>query len=252
VTSPAPAIRSLAALLRVELLLATRRAENVLVTIVIPTAVLAFFASTAVLPIPGRAVDVLLPGSIALGLLASGLVSLGIATGYERGYGVLKRLGGAPIPRWTVLAAKVAGIAAVELLQVALLVGMATAVLDWRPGSPAAPLVAVAGLALGTVTFSGLGLAMAGALRPEATLAVANGAFIALLLVGGIVLPIDHLAEPLRSVADILPTAPLVELLGIGLGTGPAAGGDPVAPLALLAGWAAASSALAVRAFRWE
>lgn len=251
-TAPAPALRSLGALLRVELVLTARRAENVLVTIVIPAAVLAFFASTAVLPIPGRAVDVLVPGSIALGVVAAGLVSLGIATGYERAYGVLKRLGGAPIPRWTVLGAKIAALAVVEAVQVALLAGVAAGAFGWRPGPEAAPPVAVAGLALGTVAFASLGLAMAGALRAEATLAVANGLFVGLLLVGGIVLPIDHLAEPLRSVAAILPSAPLAEALAIGLGSGPAAGGDATGPLTLLAAWAAGSAALAVRAFRWE
>jgi ABC-2 type transport system permease protein len=251
-TRSAPLLRSLVALLRIELLLTSRRAENVLVTIVIPVAVLAFFASTAVLPIPGRAVDALLPGTIALGIVASALVGLGIVTGYERSYGVLKRLGGAPIPRWTVLAAKVGGVAFVELVQVVLLIGVAAAFLGWQPGGSAVPLVAVAGLVLGTVTFAGLGLAMAGALRPEATLAVANGAFIALLLVGGIVLPVDHLPEPLRSIAGLVPAAPLVQVLGIGLGSGPAIGGDPIVPLTLLAGWAAASTILAVRAFRWE
>jgi ABC-2 type transport system permease protein len=252
VTRPAGTLRSLAALVHVELLLISRRAENVLVTIVIPTAVLAFFAATAVLPIPGRAVEVLLPGAIALGVIASAMVSLGIATGYERHYGVLKRLGGAPIPRWTVLAAKVAGVAVVELVQVVLLVGVATAFFGWQAGVTAAPLVAVAGLVLGTVAFGGLGLAMAGGLRPEATLAIANGAFIALLLVGGIVLPVDHLPEPLHAVAAVLPAAPLVEALGIGLGSGPAAGGDPTTPLVLLGGWAVGSALLAVRAFRWE
>lgn len=251
-TRPAPALRSLAALVRVELLLTTRRAENVLVTIVIPAAVLAFFGATAVLPIPGRAVDILLPGAIALGVIASAMVSLGIATGYERSYGVLKRLGGAPIPRWTVLAAKVAGVAMIELVQIGLLVGVAAAFFGWQPGVSAAPLVAVAGLALGAVAFGGLGLAMAGGLRPEATLAIANGAFIALLLLGGIVLPVDHLPEPLRTVAAVLPTAPLVNALGIGLGSGPAAGGDPITPLVLLGAWAVMSTLLAVRAFRWE
>jgi len=252
VTRPAPAIRSLAALIWIELLLTTRRAENLLVTIVIPAAVLTFFASTALLPIPGRAVDVLLPGSIALGIVATGMVGLGIATGYERSYGVLKRLGGAPIPRWTVLAAKMAAVGVVEALQVGLLVGVAAGAFGWRPGPAPIPLVALAGIVLGTVAFAGLGLAMAGALRAEATLAVANGLFIATLLVGGIVLPVDHLADPLRSVVALLPSAPLAEALGIGFGSGPAAGRDAGGPLALLAAWAAGAAALALRAFRWE
>ena len=90
---PATPLRSTLALTGMELRLTARRGENVLVTIVIPAAVLLFFAST------GRPVEFLLPGAIGLAVIATGLVNLGIATAYERSYGVLKRLGGAPIPR---------------------------------------------------------------------------------------------------------------------------------------------------------
>ena len=107
-SAPARTSRALAALVATELRLALRRGENLLVTAIIPPAVLAFFASTAMLPVPGRPVDSLLPGAIALGIIAAAFVALGISTGYERSYGVLKRLGGAPIEPWTVLAAKVA------------------------------------------------------------------------------------------------------------------------------------------------
>ena len=99
---PAPAVRSVAALAAHDLRLTARRGENVLVTIVIPIAVLLFFASTGIIPNAGRAVDFLVPGAIALAIVASGLVNLGIATAYERSYGVLKRLGGSPLPRWEI------------------------------------------------------------------------------------------------------------------------------------------------------
>ena len=83
-----------------ELRLVLRRAENLFATIVIPTLVLVLFSSVAILPTgTGRAVDFLLPGSIALAIIATSLVSLGITTGYDRSYGVLKRLGGSPLSR---------------------------------------------------------------------------------------------------------------------------------------------------------
>ncbi len=248
-TRPAAPADVVAALSAAELRLAARRGENLLVTIVIPSAVLLFFASVGVLAIPGRPVDFLLPGAIALGVIATGLVSLGIATGYERHYGVLKRLGGAPIPAWTVLAAKTVGVLAIELLQVILLVALAVGLFGWSPGPGASVPLALAALVLGTIAFAGLGLAMAGGLRAEATLAVANGLFLAFLLLGGIVLPVDHLPAPLAAVASVLPAAPLAETLRIGLGSSAA---DPAAPLALLAAWAVGSAALAARAFRWE
>jgi len=252
VTRPAPESVAFVALLEVEVRLAARRPENLLVTIIVPAAVLAFFASTAALPIPGPAVDTVLPGTIALAVIAASLVSLGIATGYERAYGVLKRLGGAPVRRSTVLAARLGAVALIECVTIAALVSLAAVAFGWRPGTEASPLAGLAGLVLGTIAFGGIGLALAGSLRPETTLAAANGAFVGLLLVGGIVLPVDHLGEPLRTIAALLPSAPLVELLGIGLGSGPATGSDPTGPLVLLAAWAGASAGLAVRVFRWE
>ena len=81
-----------------ELRLVLRRGENLFATIVIPTLVLVLFSSISILPTgTGRPVDFLLPGSIALGIVATSLVSLGITTAYDRSYGVLKRLGGSPL-----------------------------------------------------------------------------------------------------------------------------------------------------------
>lgn len=247
-SAPAQAGRAVAAMTAMELRLTARRGENLLVTIVIPTVVLLFFASVAVLPTPGRPVDFLLPGSLALAVIATSFVNLGIATAYERHYGVLKRLGGSPLTRGGLLTAKILAVVAVELLEVALLVLIAAAVLGWRlpPGAPVA-LVAM-GLGLGTLAFAGLGLAMAGALRAEATLALANGLFLAFLLLGGIVLPVDHLPAPLAALAGVLPAASLADLFRIALG----AGGDLIRPIVVLGSWAVGAVAVAARTFRWD
>src|SRR3982750_3741520 len=106
-SAPAPPIGATAAMTAMELRLTARRGENLLVTIVIPAVVLLFFASVSVLPTPGRPVAFLLPGSLALAVIATSLVNLGIATGYERHYGVLKRLGGWPLTRAPLLGARV-------------------------------------------------------------------------------------------------------------------------------------------------
>jgi ABC-2 type transport system permease protein len=250
-TSPAGAAappRQVAALTTFELRLAARRGENLLVTLVIPAVVLVFFSSVSVLPVPGRAVGFLLPGALAIGVIATSFVNLGIATGYERHYGVLKRLGGAPLPRGGVVVAKTLAVLAIEVVQVALLVAVAWLVLGWRPaGVVSWPLLLVA-IALGTATFAGLGLAMAGRLRPEATLAVANGAFVAFALFGGVVVPLDHLPAGIAAVAAILPAAPLAELLRIALG----AQGGPLPALATLGAWTVIGVGLAARWFRWE
>jgi ABC-2 type transport system permease protein len=247
---PASLAAATAAQATMELRLTARRGENVLVTIVIPVVVLLFFASVAILPTGSAApVDFLLPGTLALAVIATSLVNLGIATAYERSYGVLKRLGGSPLTRSGLLAAKVLAILAVEIGQVVLLVGIAALVLGWRPdGEASLPLFVVA-LLLGTAAFGGLGLLLAGALRAEATLALANGLFIAFLLLGGILIPIAELPGPLAGIAGLLPAAALADAFRAALGTGDV---DVARAVVILTAWAIGAIAFALRTFRWE
>ena len=248
-SAPGPASRAVLALTAWELRVALRRGENLLVTLVIPAAVLVFFSTVAVLPLDGPAVDWLLPGTLALGVIATSFVSLGIATAYERHYGVLKRLRGAPLPLGATVVAKTLAVLAIEIVQVVVLVSIAWLGLGWRPGAGASPGLGIVALVLGTATFAGLGLAMAGRLRAEATLAIANGVFLALLLVGGIVVPVEQLPGPLAAVAAILPAAPLRTAFDAALG-GAAPAGSAESAMAILAVWAVASSVLGVVAFR--
>ena len=234
-----------------ELRLTARRGENVLVTIVIPVVVLLFFASVAVLPPgSGRPVDFLLPGALALAVIATSLVNLGIATAYEGSYGVLKRLGGSPLTRAGLLSAKTLSVLAVEVGQVVLLIAIAAAVLGWRPGPGASLPLFVAALLLGTLAFAGLGLLLAGALRAEATLAIANGLFVASLLLGGIVIPVGDLPGPLATLAGVLPAAALADAFRVALGTGGNA--DAGRALVILVVWGVGAVVLALRTFRWE
>lgn len=232
-----------------ELRLTARRGENVLVTVILPAVVLVFFSSIGLVPTAsGPAVDFLLPGSLALAVIATSLVNLGIATGYERNYGVLKRLGGSPLTRANLLAAKIAAVLVVEAFQVAMLFGIAWLVLGWGPGQAVNPALLAIVLLLGTMAFAGLGLLLAGALRAEATLALANVLFVAALLLGGIVLPVDHLPEPLAAITGLLPAAALADGFRAALGSGE----DAVRPLAILTGWSLAAVSAAARTFRWE
>src|SRR5437660_4206098 len=127
-----------AAQTRVELLLTLRRGESVLITLIVPVVLLIFFASLNIIPATtGKAVDFLLPGILALAVMAAGMVSLGIATAYERYYGVLKRLGSSPLPRSGLIIAKVISVLALEIIQFFTLIGVAVSLYGWRPaGSP--------------------------------------------------------------------------------------------------------------------
>jgi ABC-2 type transport system permease protein len=233
----------------VELRLTARRGENLLAIAVIPVAVLVFFASTSFVALPGgRGVDALLPGAIALAIVAAGLVNLGIATAYERSYGVLKRLGGSPLGRAGLVAAKVAAVGAIVALQVVALVVVAIALLGWRPGPEVSLGVVLVAAALGTVVFAALGLLLAGTLRAEAVLALANGLFLAALLVGGILVPAATLPAPVDTLVGLLPSAALADLLRVGLG----GAGEVLRPALVLIGWAVGSVAVVARTFRWD
>ncbi len=243
-------MRALAAQTAAELRLTLRRGESVLLTLAIPVGLLAFFSVVHVLPLPAgvhRPVQFLAPGILALAVMSTAMVSLGIATGFERQYLVLKRLGATPLGRPTLLAAKTLAILAVEVVQVVVLVGVALA-LGWSPGGD--PAAAFGAVILATAAFAGLGLAMAGALRAEVTLAAANGLYLILLLIGGMVFPLSHLPGALADVARALPSAALSGALHATLtGGGPGGGAES---WIVLAAWAVAAPVVAALTFRWE
>ena len=243
----APAGRATVAQVGMELRLLSRRGENLFVTLVVPLVLLVFFS---IVPATDRGgVAFLLPGILALAIVSTSLVNLGISTAFERSYGVLKRLGGSPLPRTGLIAAKISTVVVVEIGQAILLVGVAALGLGWSPGPDANVLVCLAAFGLGTLAFAGLGLFLAGSLRAEATLAIANGLFLAMILLGGVVLPVDHLPGILADLARVLPASALSDAFRIGLG---ASTGDPLGPLVVLAAWAAGLTVLAARTFRWE
>ena len=248
-SAPASPASATLAQVSMELRLTARRSENVLVTAIIPAVVLVFFASVDLFGgIAGDPLAFLVPGALTLAVVATSLVNLGIATGYERHYGVLKRLGGSPLTRTGLLTAKVSTVFVVEVLQFVLL-GLIAVWLGWRPGPDASVPAFVAAWVLGTAAFAGLGLLLAGTLRAEATLALTNAAFIACLLLGGIVVPVDHLPGPLAAVASVLPAAALSEVFRAALGS---ATHDVLRSFAILAAWAVGAVTLTARTFRWE
>ena len=241
-------MRAFLSQLRVELALSSRQGEQLLVSLGIPLLILVFFSSVDVLPVPtDEPVDFLAPGVLALAIMSTSLVSLGIGTGFDRHYGVLKRLGASPLgrPRW--VGAKIATVLVTEVAQWVLLVAVAVA-LGWSPlGSGWLPAVAAA--VLGTAAFGGIALLMAGTLPGLATLAGANALYLVLLLTGGMVIPLEELPGPLEAVVKVLPAAPLAEIL-----TGSLIEGGAVAGWAWisLTAWAIAAPLAAAALFSWE
>lgn len=238
-------MRALLAQLRLELAVLARNGESLLLTLGIPVLLLVFFANVDVLPIDGEPIDFLAPGVLALAVLSTSLVNLAIATGFEREYGVLKRLGATPLGRPRLLAAKTLAILVVEVLQVAVLWGLGL-VLGWGPSPRLGFVVAVV---LGTVACAGIGLCLAGSLKALVTLAAANGLYLVLLLLSGMVIPLDELPGPVRAVARVLPSGALAEAVRGSLTAGASV---PGRAWAVLAAWAVVAPVAATRLFRWE
>jgi ABC-2 type transport system permease protein len=239
-------LRPFGAQLRAELVLLARNGESLLLTLGIPVLLLVFFSTVDVLPIDGDPVDFLTPGILALAVMSTSLVNLAIATGFERQYGVLKRLGATPLGRPRLLAAKTAAIALVELVQVAVIVPVGLA-LGWDPSWDVA--AALAAVLLGSVAFAGLGLCMAGSLRALVVLAAANGLYVVLLLLSGMLFPLDELPSALEAIARALPSAALAAALRGALTAGASV---PAWAWLVLVVWATAAPIAATRLFRWE
>ncbi len=209
-------VRALVAQTRAEILMTARRGESLLVTLGIPVIVLIFLGVVDIVPTDRpEPLDFLVPSVMALAIMSAAMVNLAIATGFERQYGVLKRLGTTPLGRPRLLLAKVVTILIVEVVQITVLtlIGLA---LGWRPSGDLG--LTLAAIVVGTAAFGGIGLLMAGTLRAEATLAAANGLYVVLLLLGGIAVPVASLPAGLGAVASVLPSAALSNVLGSALG----------------------------------
>ena len=252
--SPSPGAAPMARMITAQTAMETRtllrNGEQLMVTMVIPLGLLAMFSLEPLVNFgAGSRIDFLAPGIIALAVMSTAFTSQAIGTGFERRYGVLKRLGATPLSRGGLISAKTATVILIELLQAAVITAVATG-LGWRPHASALAFITVPLLVLaGTAAFSGLALLMAGTLRAEATLALANLVYIVLLGVGGVVFPLTKFPAGAQPFLTLLPTGALATGLRAVLQH---AAGVPLRDLAVLATWAVVAIALAARTFRWE
>jgi len=232
--------------LRQELTVMARNGEQLLLLVFIPVLVLVFFSRTDILPIDEQSkVDFLMSGVLALAIMSTAMVSLGIATGFERSYGVLRRLGTTPLGTGRLVAAKVSAVLVIELVQFAILIGVGLW-LDWRPTATSLPTI-LASLVIGSAAFAGIGLTLAGRLRAEVNLAAQNGLYLLLLLLGGILLPNEELPNELQGFAALLPSKSLGDSLRDSF-----SGDTATNSLVILAVWAAATCGIAALSFRWS
>ncbi|MBY5161806.1 ABC transporter permease [Salsipaludibacter albus] len=245
--APAPRHRMVLAQARLELRLLVRNGESLVVTLGIPLGILVFFGFVDVLPTDGDPVAFLVPGVLAISAMATGLVALAIQTGFERKYGVLKRLGTSPLTRGSFVLAKALAMVVLLAVQVAATVAVAVLLLDWEPTGSLA--VAVVATLVGGGVFAAIGLLMAGTLTAELTLALTNALFLVLLLVSGLAFDPDALPADVAAVGSLLPSGALGNVLRAALSS-PATIDWSAA--AVVVGWGVVATVAAVRSFRWD
>jgi len=251
---PAPGAARLPRMVRaqtgLELRSLARNGEQLLLTVIIPVLLLLAFGHANLISVGrGSRIDFIVPGILALAVMSTAFTSQAIGTGFERRYGVLKRLGATPLSRSGLIAAKTATVLAVEVIQVALVLAVG-ALLGWQPAaSPTAVLWVPVLLLAGTAAFSGLALLMAGTLRAEATLAAANLLYLIMLGLGAVLFPLTRFPAGLRPLLRLLPADALADGLRVVLASG---AWLPWRDLLVLCLWAVAGIALTARTFRWE
>lgn len=253
--TPRPGSASLGRMVRaqagMEARLMLRNGEQLLIALVIPVLVLVggvWGSQRLDAEFGAPAVDVLTPGVLALAVMSTSFTSLAIATGFERRYGLIKRLGASPLPRLGLLAGKVGALLCIQVMQLVVLSAVGL-LLGWSP-TLSVTSVLFAGLlvVLGTAAFASLGLLMAGTLRAEATLAAANLVYLLLLAGGAVVIPASAYGASYNPLLHLLPSGALGEgLRGALLG-----GTLDLRYAAVLLAWTLVGGAAAARWFKWE
>jgi ABC-2 type transport system permease protein len=248
-TAASPVLRRWRAQTAFEARMILRNGEQLLVTIAFPLLLLVALCATDVVSLDtegARRIDVVAPGVLAMAIMTTAFTSQAIATAFDRRNGVLRLMATTPLGRGGLLAGKIAGVFAVEVVQIVLLAAVALG-LGWHPDL-AGVLPAVLAWVLGTAAFTALAMLLAGTLRAEAVLAVANLVLAVLVVGGGVVAPAHQLPGPLTQIALLLPSGALGEALrGAFLH-----GSVPPFSVVVLLGWTAALGWGINRLFRWQ
>ncbi|MQA93206.1 MAG: ABC transporter permease [Streptosporangiales bacterium] len=176
----------------------------------------------------------------------------------------LKRLRAGALGDTEILGGSVLLAGGLYLAQIGLLVLFMSTVLGGR--LPANPLLLVVGLLFGIAVFALLAAGVSG-ITPNADMAqLTSMPILMVCLVGsGVMVPLDGLPEWVRTVAELLPLSPLVEIVRTAYFGLDFTVAGAHAPVGFLAAWAACGEAFAIfglwalagwwasrRWFRWE
>lgn len=224
-----------------------RNGEQLVLMIVLPLLGLVALTVTPLLDgMNSSRVNVATPGILALCALSTAFTGQGIATGFDRRYGVLRFLATTPLGKGGLIAGKVLAVLVALAVQV-VVISVVAFFLGWQP-DPAGVLLGVPLLVLGAAAFTALGLLIAGTVRPEATLAITNLGWVLLAAAGGIVFPAGAFSAGMGGIVDWLPSG----ALGAAMRDALLSGSLNVFAVVILLGWAVLAAAAAVKWFKWS
>lgn len=244
--TPAPRGRRVCAQARFEAGILVRNGEQLLVSLVLPALALVALVMASYPDLTAPRIAVVAPGVLALAVVSTAFTGQAIQTAFDRRYGVLRMLATTPVGTDGLLAGKALAISAVAAVQLVVL-GLLAALMGWRPDPVGLLLAPVTGV-LGVWVFVALALLVAGAMRAEAVLAVANLVWVLLAGAGGLLLPGETLGGAVAAIVQWLPSG----ALGDAFRDQMAHGSVPVLPWLVLLVWGAALSLAVLRTFRWR
>ena len=194
--------------------------------------------------------DIIVPGIAGMSIVSTTFVALAMNVVALREQGILKRLRGTPLPSGAYLTA----VAMHAITNMAVQVTLVTLVgrVFFGTGWPDDLLELVVFAAAGVVCFASLGVALAHAIpNLDAAPAYTNAVFLPLIVLSGVFYDAENAPTFLHDIALALPLTHLIDGLSGAMVTGKPLV-DNLSHLAVIAVWAAAGIALAIRGFSWD
>lgn len=201
---------------RYETMAMLRNGEQLMLNIIFPIMALIALRFTGLIDEYANSVgvsrmDAAVPGVLALCVISTALSGQGIATGFDRRYGVLRFLATTPLGRNGLIMGKCIAVLVVVAIQFTLVAVLGYG-LGWRPDAIAVSRSIITML-MGAGAFTALGLLIAGTVRAEATLAIVNIAWVILAGAGGVIFPLKSFPDWYAGVVAWSPSAALGDAL---------------------------------------
>ena len=201
---------------RYETMAMLRNGEQLMLNIIFPVMALFALRFTGLIDEYANSVgvsrmDAAVPGVLALCVISTALSGQGIATGFDRRYGVLRFLATTPLGRNGLIMGKCIAVLVVVAIQFTLVAALGYG-LGWRPDAIAVSRSIITML-MGAGAFTALGLLIAGTVRAEATLAIVNIAWVILAGAGGVVFPLKSFPDWYAGIVAWSPSAALGDAL---------------------------------------